>query len=348
MPDSSPDVSPNAPALDGMPDDPKLLWNKIKADAEALLNKAPVLRRIIPIAPNASAKVVSPPAGDDQVTCNGLTVREIAKLAAHAYKPEGSGPWAGNWHAGAVPDGWTILHATPFAQSGYASAEYVDTKGNYVCAFRGTDEKIDWAANIEQGANLFTMQYDLANQLAHELAWKFQNRNLYVDDQYTHARSLTFTGHSLGGGLAGSAWTLTGYPTVTFNAAGVSLMTRFDDNFLSQAGETQTLDKPDGPCTNYHVNGEILSTMQYYLSLKTGWQKLNELLHVGLAAPAAGHHIMLQRPDRTKVFAPFAPPDLSLDVLYRVELHLMISVIPALDLPSYPEGENAPDDTSPS
>jgi hypothetical protein len=87
--------------------------------------------------------------------------------------------------------------------------------------------------------------------------------------------------------------------------------------------------------------------------------RLDELLRPSvLINHAAGHQIMLQMPDRKKVWAPDPPPSLVDDwaaasanpalgglkavMAYAIELHLMISVIPALELPPYADGTNDP------
>ncbi len=229
--------------LDGPPPSPSEIqqaWERFKSAAETVEAKLPPpFNRIIPVAPNtpATAAIVLP--GDDQRTGNGVSVRDYAKLAKACYDPKWGDP--SSWTS---PPGWTCVNANPDSVCGYASAEFVDANGNYVCAFRGTDgEWHDWEANIGQGMQLPTAQYDLAYGLARHLAIRFQDGILFTDAACTmKARSLTFTGHSLGGGLAGSAWTLTGYPTVTFNAAGVSLANRLVDNLQIGNDENQVGD----------------------------------------------------------------------------------------------------------
>lgn len=78
---------------------------------------------------------------------------------------------------------------------------------------RGTEvsETNDVMADIKQGIGLSNAQYDKAYKLAQELD---KNSNI-------NKNNMTITGHSLGGGLAATAGSITGYPTYTFNAAGV-------------------------------------------------------------------------------------------------------------------------------
>lgn len=73
--------------------------------------------------------------------------------------------------------------------TGLRAALFVDGSGNQVLAYAGTDftSWADWKANILQGMGLESAQYTNAIELARSYG------------------SITFTGHSLGGGLA-SAW----------------------------------------------------------------------------------------------------------------------------------------------
>jgi len=99
----------------------------------------------------------------------------------------------------------------------------------------------DWANNVEQGTGIMAegWQYERAKRealLAREEARRLNYR-------------LTFTGHSLGGGLATAAALHTNRPAVTFNAAGVN-------------GWTTNLSNASRLITNYRVKGEVLSTLQ--------------------------------------------------------------------------------------
>ena len=99
----------------------------------------------------------------------------------------------------------------------------------------------DWANNVEQGTGIIAegWQYERAKRealLARDEARRLNYR-------------LTFTGHSLGGGLATAAALHTNRPAVTFNAAGVNSWT----TNLSNASRL---------ITNYRVKGEVLSTLQ--------------------------------------------------------------------------------------
>jgi hypothetical protein len=84
-------------------------------------------------------------------------------------------------------------------------------EGKYTVAFRGTDEFFgaDAGANAGNATGLGSEQYDMAISLAMDV----------VDA--VGAGNVTFTGHSLGGGLASAAAYATGGNAITFNAAGL-------------------------------------------------------------------------------------------------------------------------------
>ncbi|WP_312820554.1 PAAR-like protein [Kaistella carnis] len=89
-------------------------------------------------------------------------------------------------------------------------AQLYEKDGKYVLAFRGTQEGPDIVEDGVQGIGISSSQYDQAAKLAQKVK----------DNQYT-GNNTVITGHSLGGGLAAIAGGVTGYPTYTYNAAGV-------------------------------------------------------------------------------------------------------------------------------
>lgn len=106
------------------------------------------------------------------------------------------------------------LFNTKDDESGFYASIYKNEKNSgYAVAMRGTEptKMTDLIADGAQGIGLSNDQYDKAYKLAQELRTSPKiNKN-----------NTTFTGHSLGGGLAATAGSITGYPTYTFNAAGV-------------------------------------------------------------------------------------------------------------------------------
>lgn len=89
-------------------------------------------------------------------------------------------------------------------------AQLYEKDGQYVLAFRGTQEGSDILEDGVQGIGISSSQYNQAAELAQKIK----------ENQYT-SNNTVITGHSLGGGLAAIAGGVTGYPTYTYNAAGV-------------------------------------------------------------------------------------------------------------------------------
>ncbi|WP_413283584.1 hypothetical protein [Vibrio sp. MA40-2] len=84
--------------------------------------------------------------------------------------------------------------------------------GDIIIAFVGTDPSSskDWAENLKQGISwLESPRYKIAMEKAHELIEEID------------VNQITFTGHSLGGGLATAAAKRIGGKAYVFNAAGV-------------------------------------------------------------------------------------------------------------------------------
>ncbi len=100
--------------------------------------------------------------------------------------------------------------------------------------------------NAQQGMGYLSAQHLQAIALAQHLARAVGSENMVL------------TGHSLGGGLASTASVATDVPAVTFNAAGVHPNTVLAAAALGHhdAGLSQ------GQIRNYHVRGEILTTLQ--------------------------------------------------------------------------------------
>ncbi len=113
---------------------------------------------------------------------------------------------------------------------------------DYIIAFRGTDEKVDWKHNLAQGAGLKSAQYETTMDLARQ-AKKATGGNL------------SFAGHSLGGGLASAAATSTGLAATTFNAAGLNPKTvtgYLKTDILPNANQVDA----------FFIKGDVLSAVQ--------------------------------------------------------------------------------------
>ena len=109
----------------------------------------------------------------------------------------------------------------------FAQLYYNDATGEFTVAFRGSELNLkDWIVNYENASGELTHQHGSAYTLS-VLLKKADEAGVKVNA----------TGHSLGGGLASVVGVITGLPTYTFNAAGVS------DNALKKYLELETHDE---------------------------------------------------------------------------------------------------------
>ncbi len=125
--------------------------------------------------------------------------------------------------------------------------ENTDT-GDIVLSYRGSepDSIQDWVNNAEQALLGKSEQYEAAIGLAREIQTQLDNYNA---ENGTN-KQLTFTGHSLGGGLATAAALATGSEAIVFDAAGLN-QTTIRDNGLDVNHADKIL--------NINVQGDILS-----------------------------------------------------------------------------------------
>ena len=136
---------------------------------------------------------------------------------------------------------------------GFDATIYQNDQGQYVVAYRGTD---DWGLapsgdaddNALQGLGFETGQYKDAVALAEAAHRAFGDGNV------------AFTGHSLGGGLASAAALAVDASAVTFNAAGLSNETLRDLGLNPNAARSELADS--GQVRRYVVNGDPLTLAQ--------------------------------------------------------------------------------------
>ncbi len=178
---------------------------------------------------------------DPDGKCPECPVEVYLTLANHVYEAE----------EGSVVDGWTVvsggLYENP--KTGFKGALYKGSgqwEGQYIFATAGTDFTSfkDWKNNIEQVMNGLAPQYLQSVSLARKLVKQYSG--------------LSFTGHSLGGGLASANALGTESKGVTFNAAGISSKTKA---FLG-------LNTGRADITAFVVDGEALSFYQGLIGLK--------------------------------------------------------------------------------
>ncbi|PJJ59371.1 type VI secretion system tube protein TssD [Hymenobacter chitinivorans] len=158
----------------------------------------------------------------DRLTFNNVAV-ERARLSQHAYQFTTTADPSGlllPTFTEEVPEGWQALQVWDDKQTGFAAALYdsdFEQPNRKVLAFRGTNptEWGDIKADLTQALGIPTKQYDQAIQLAQNLKQQYGGLDIVQD------AGLDMTGHSLGGGLAAAASTVTGAKGYTFNAAGL-------------------------------------------------------------------------------------------------------------------------------
>ena len=150
---------------------------------------------------------------------------------------------------GTLPSGWTAVCTITKPSGLQATLYYNSAKNQYVLAFKGTSQFEDWRPDFQQTYTL-TQQYHEAVQLARDMS------SLY-------GSALTFTGHSLGGGLASAAALETHRNAITFNAAGISPNTAIIYGWDLKA--------PNTNIRSYYIPGEVLTNVQKNIA---GWIRL--------------------------------------------------------------------------
>jgi hypothetical protein len=161
--------------------------------------------------------------------------REMANLAKHAYPAHA--------HKGQLSDPWEEVEESERRDDGFHWVLFKNRiTGQYVLAFAGTDEPVDWVHNFVQGYGLgqLSSQYAEATRIAGEFKAKY-------------GELLALTGHSLGGGLAAAAGMNNGIPTITFNAAAVN---------QASLHPGLALDRQRKFVMEYRVRGEALTQFQ--------------------------------------------------------------------------------------
>lgn len=194
------------------------------------------------LAPQAPAR----PANDSDLTARA---QQNALLSADVYQDMAAPP--SGFHV-ASTEALRDLGLTPtmLEQPGVSSFRarvYVAADGEggtrYVVAFRGSQTGEDWRNNLGQGLGLDAPSYDKALQIGRQIA--------------RSGEDVTFTGHSLGGGLASAAAIASGREADTFNAAGLA------DRTIGEArGIATQTGRGAAAVQASHVPGEALTLVQ--------------------------------------------------------------------------------------
>lgn len=188
-------------------------------------------------------------ANDVYAADNPQTEQALQDAGWSRLEPSADGAGLVDAQGNVIPIDPQLLSTT----EGFDAAIYQNDQGQYVVAFRGTD---DWGLapsgdaddNALQGLGFETGQYRDAVALAETAQRTLGEGNV------------AFTGHSLGGGLASAAALATGGPGVTFNAAGLSDQTLESLGFNPNAVRDDAADS--GQLRRYIVNGDPLNAAQ--------------------------------------------------------------------------------------
>ena len=123
--------------------------------------------------------------------------------------------------------------------------------GDLVLSFKGTEplSLVDWVEDIEQVLGQ-SEQYENAVDVAQSIQEDVNNYNNEHGLTGDEAIQLSFTGHSLGGGLATAAALATGNEAIVFDAAGLSQATI--DSLNLDTNNAVNI-------TNFNVQGDALS-----------------------------------------------------------------------------------------
>ena len=133
-------------------------------------------------------------------------ISDFSLLALRAYSTFGSASGLNiEQNRPAVPAGWQELEWYPDDGGGFSYGIYKNGS-EIAIAYAGTNEGVDWGSNVFTGAGLGSTQITKATIA-------------YLQAQERYGSNITFTGHSLGGGLASVMAVWFDRPAVVFDEA---------------------------------------------------------------------------------------------------------------------------------
>lgn len=209
---------------------------------------------------------------NDVYDANTASAAELEEAGWARLQPSADGSSLVDAQGNEIPIDPAMLSST----TGFDAGIYQNDQGQYVVAFRGTDnwvpgEASDLDDNLGQGLGFESGQYQDAIALGK------------VAEQVFGDGNVAFTGHSLGGGLASAAALATDASGVTFNASGLSDQTLESLGFNPNEVREQAAD--DGQLRRYVVNGDPLTFGQQNLPLLSPPNAVGHELRVDPASP---------------------------------------------------------------
>ena len=163
--------------------------------------------------PAADATSVAPMAINDNVF-NGLTSEDGMRLAAHSYGDKTDDILPIDWKVSERDFGIELDHTSGLKSQIY-EREMDNGKKEYAYVFAGTNGSSDYDDDILQPLGL-SKQFGIALRNAEKISNELKRTN----------SPLTFIGHSMGGAEAALASMVTGRPALTYNASGISNITK--------------------------------------------------------------------------------------------------------------------------
>lgn len=138
-----------------------------------------------------------------------ITDQDYALLSLYVYSVENTDLNRPNL----LPDTWTPLDIQKDDLLGFSYGVFLGPDSKIVVAYTGTNESIDWVSNIGSGAGVGSPQATAAALV-------------YLQAKEQYGAEITFTGHSLGGGLASIMSVWLDRPAVVFDHAPFELSAR--------------------------------------------------------------------------------------------------------------------------
>ena len=227
------------------------------------------------------------------------TVHEAAQMANDAYNTFAN--------QRKIDGGWVRIQgfngvSLKNQSSGYRGALYYRTingKTEYTLSTAGTEDLKDAVQDVAQPLGL-SKQYDFSIEQARNLVATLKNQEI------------TFTGHSLGGGEAAANALATNKVAITFNAAGVGIMTKYEHGLLGRS---------ESKISAFRVSGEIVGPLQGFVGSKADGNLINITARYGIISQTNADEI-----------------DKSTNLIRSVQLHFMTSVYKALEKSGYGRG----------